>query len=325
MSILIRSKSQIFGLTTELSDIVNNAALEVTNRTTGDTTLNTRITDEVSTLNATITTLDGAALKKASNLSDVADAAVARTNLAVDSSTQVDAKITAAKLALGTNHVVADIAERDALIDLDVADTVFVTDNGDTKWAIYRPSAVDGTGAGTTWVLLSDEDTYLNANSAASIKTSYESNADTNAFTDAEKAKVGFVSVTSSIDLDKVVQNDELLTSATLTGATDTAIPSALAVKAYVDSAASSGGARFAAESLVVVSDKIVLANKPKDGLILNFGTVRHVDANGVAFDIPVVVDGTDATGKTYTLSPDSAGQFDTKSVQVQYPYVVAA
>lgn len=322
MAILLRSKSQIFGLTAELAQIVNDANTEATTRATADTALDTRITTEVTAVNAAIASLDAASLKKASNLSDVTDVAVARTNLGVDSSLEVDAKINAAKLALGTNYTVATIAERDALTDLTVGDAVFVADAGDGKWEQFKVAAV-AAGAVTSWVTVMDEDTYLNANSAAAIKTAYESNADTNAFTDAEQAKVGFLSVTSAIDLDKVIQSDELLTSVTLTGATDTSIPSALAVKSYVDVAANAGGAVFKTESLVVTADKIVLAFKPKDGMVLNFGTVRHVDANGIAYDIPVVADGADATGKTYILSADSAGQFDAKSVTVQYPHIL--
>jgi hypothetical protein len=38
----------------------------------------------------------------------------------------------------------------------------------------------------------------------ASIKTQYESNSDTNAYTDAEATKVGFISVTQSVDLDTI-------------------------------------------------------------------------------------------------------------------------
>lgn len=95
-------------------------------------------------------------------------------------------------LSLGTSTSVADIAERDTLVNLTVSDTVFVTDNGDGKWARYIvTSTVDGTGANSTWAVIMDEDVYLNANSAAEIKTAYESNADTNALTDSEKTALG--------------------------------------------------------------------------------------------------------------------------------------
>ena len=323
MAVLIRSKSHIFGLTSDLDALQTNINNEELARIAGDQALETSVEDLQTLLDGQINTLDTATLKKASNLSDVADIAVARTNLEVDSSEQVDTKINAAMLALGTNYVVADRTARDASIDLDVADTLFVTDDGDGKWAIYRPAAVDVSGSGTSWVLLSDEDTFLNANSAASIKAAYESNADTNTFTDDEKAKLALLSATSAIDLDKVIQSDELITDSTLANATDTQIASAAAVKAFVEAASNAGGAVFRSESLVVAADKIVLTFKPKDGMVLNFGTVRHIDANGIAYDIPVVADGADVTGKTYILSADTAGQFDTMSITVQYPHTV--
>lgn len=324
MSVLLRSKSQIYGLTAELAQIVNDAAAEATARADADTSLLNSIDGLGSTLSEIINGVNQAAAQKSANLSDLASVATARTNLDVFSKAETTSAINTALTNAGTWYEAADAAGMAALTGLTIGDMVHVVDAGDGKWAEYRVTVVNGSGSPTAQTLISDQDSLENSLTAASIKAAYESNADTNAFTDAEKDKLALVSATSAIDLDKVVQNDELLTSTTLAGATDTDIPSALAVKSYVDNAASSGGARFAAESLVVVSDKIMLANKPKDGMILNFGTVRHVDANGVAYDIPVVVDGTDATGKTYTLSPDSAGQFDTKSVQVQYPYVAA-
>lgn len=116
-----------------------------------------------------------------------------------------DAAILAAQLALGTNYTVANNTEKSALTDLTVGDKVFVTDDGDTKWAHYLVTAiVDGLGSTSTFEVVMDEDTYLNANTAASIKTAYESNLDTNEFTDAEKAKVGFVSVSQAVDLDTI-------------------------------------------------------------------------------------------------------------------------
>lgn len=104
-------------------------------------------------------------------------------------------------LSLGTSTSVADIIERDTLVNLTVSDTVFVTNNGDGKWARYIvTSTVDGTGANSTWAVIMDEDVYLNANSAAEIKTAYESNADTNAFTDAEKTKLASAEISSQLD-----------------------------------------------------------------------------------------------------------------------------
>lgn len=87
-----------------------------------------------------------------------------------------------------TVHSVADIAARDALTGVLVGDQVFVEDDGDTRWAIYM--VVDATTPLTSasFVKVSDPDLLNEALSAGQIKALYESNIDTNAFTDAEKA-----------------------------------------------------------------------------------------------------------------------------------------
>ncbi|MBX9935320.1 MAG: hypothetical protein K2Y10_01875 [Burkholderiaceae bacterium] len=316
MSNIKRPKNSIFGLSAELLALQNSDAAEASARIAAVAALQTSIADAAAAAQAA-TTAEATAR---------ANAVVALQTAVAQEATDRDAAIAAAKLALGTNFTVADIAGRDALTGLTVSDRVFVTDDGDGKWALYQTSVVTtGAGATSTFVKMSDQDALTNAISATSIKAAYESNADTNTFTDAEKAKVGFIAVTAPIDLDKVVQNDELLTSATLTGASDTAIPSALAVKTFVLEATRTGGSVFKTESVMVTADKIVLAEPPKDGTVLNFATVRHIDGNGIAYDIPVAKDGADATGKTFILAPDTTGDFDGKSVLVQYPYVMSA
>lgn len=308
----------------------------------------------LSTQGGLISGLESSKVSKANNLSDLTDVAAARTNLDVNSKGEVDAKITAAQLAMGTNFNAADIAERDLMIDLDAADRVFVADDGDGKWALYKVGSVDGTGKGTSWIKIMDQDALENSISKESIKASYELNDNTNAYTDAEQTKVGFVAVTSAIDLDKVIQNDELNTSTTLAGATNTTLASDLAVKTYVDNEAAklleiannlsdvadvaaarnnlsvyskvetnaainTGGAIFKTETITVVADKVTLAFAPKNGVIFNFATVRHVDANGVAYDIPTTPT---ADVKVFNIHPDATGEFDTKSVTVQYSHV---
>lgn len=180
----------------------------------------------------------------ASNLSDLVDVAAARTNLSVDSQAEVDAKIVAAQLALGTRFRAADIAARDALVGLDLADAVFVADDGDAKWAIYQPATIDGGGVVTAWDKLSDQDTALVATTV------------------------------------------------------------------------------FASESVTVAGDTIVLTNAPINGVVFNFSSVRNIDGGGLAYDIPVVIDGSDLTGKTFTLQPDTASQFDALTVAVQYAHI---
>ena len=91
--------------------------------------------------------------------------------------------------------------------------------------------------------------------------------------------------------------------------------------KAETDNAIRLGGAIFITENVTVTADKIVLTFEPKNGLIFNFATVRHVDANFVSYDIPVTITAT-AGNKEFLLSADASGQFDGKSVIVQYAYI---
>lgn len=97
-------------------------------------------------------------------------------------------------LALGNSYVVSNNIERNNLTLLTTADTVFVSDDGDGKWARYQVVAVtNGNGSTSTFKVIMDEDTYLHANTAADIKSTYESNLNTNAYTDAEKLKLAAV------------------------------------------------------------------------------------------------------------------------------------
>ena len=98
----------------------------------------------------------------------------------------VQSEINSASLALGTNYSVADIAARDSLQNLVVGDIVFVADDGDGKWAQYKVTEVDS----VVFLKIMDEDIFLNALSAPDVKAAYESNADTNAFTDSLKTKL---------------------------------------------------------------------------------------------------------------------------------------
>jgi len=94
--------------------------------------------------------------------------------------TEIDTAINNAQLALGTNYSVADLTARSALTDLTVGDNVFVADDGDTKWAIYKVTAItDGSGSTSTFEKIMDEDVYLNAQSATAILTSIKTVAST--------------------------------------------------------------------------------------------------------------------------------------------------
>lgn len=94
------------------------------------------------------------------------------------------AEILAAGLALGTNYSVSDITARDLLVDLVVADTIFVVDNGNAKWEIQTVTAItDGDGSTSTYEILLDKDTYLNS-STASLDNRDTANRDTDNHTD---------------------------------------------------------------------------------------------------------------------------------------------
>lgn len=315
MGILQRAKSTIYGLNSDLAALALADATELARAQAAEAALTQAVADEKQRAEAAEAALQAAVeAETAARVAAVLAEEVAR-----------EASIEAAKLALGTSYRVADRAERDALVQLTMNDTVRVLDDGDGKWVVYQPSAVDTGGVATGWDVLMDADTYLNANTKEAIKSAYESNADTNAFTDAEQTKVGFISITKARDLDKLIQSNELIVDGTLANVTDVQIASAQAVKTFVAESVRVGGVVFKTESLVVAADKIMLAFAPKNGLVFNFNTVRHVDGNGVAYDIPVMRDPSDLTGKTYILSPDTTGEFDTKSVLVQYAHVAAA
>lgn len=83
---------------------------------------------------------------------------------------------------------VADIASRDAYDVPTTPFNIFVLNDGDGQWATYKATT---TGIGATFVKTSDPDLLNAAMSASAIKAAYESNADTNAYTNAEKAKLG--------------------------------------------------------------------------------------------------------------------------------------
>lgn len=331
MAIIKRNKTTIYGLVDDLGNINQAIADEVKARGDADgdlTTLNTvekvSLVGAINEVQGVSASISDAALTKADNLASVQDAGIARTNLDVLSSLEVDTAISDAQLNFGKSYNVATLAERDALTGLSNVDRVLVSDDGDTKWALYQPQTIDGTtGAVTAWVKLSDQDSLENSINASSIKQSYESNADTNAFTDAEKAKVGFVTVTASVDLDDVVLKAGLEQDLAASNAIDNA-PSVSAVKAYADSAARTGGALPFMETVVVAGDEITLTHQPRGGVngIMNFGTVRFTDVNGSAWDAPVTPT---ANPNVFVVNADSAGQWNTESVRVQYLYSALA
>ena len=96
---------------------------------------------------------------------------------------------------------VDDITARNALNVVSGAH-VFVTDDGDGKWALYKATT---SGVNATYVKLSDPDLLNAVLSASQIKTAYESNSDTNAFTNALLAKLNAIEASADVtDSDNV-------------------------------------------------------------------------------------------------------------------------
>jgi hypothetical protein len=140
-------------------------------------------------------------LHKANNLSDIPNVPAARNALDVHSKAEVNALIAGAENA----YSVADLDARDQLTGLKVSDRIFVTNDGDGKWALYLVNGItDGSGATSTYQKIADQDIFDNAMTASAVKTAYESNANTNAFTDAEKSKLSHISVSQAVNLDEM-------------------------------------------------------------------------------------------------------------------------
>ena len=145
---------------------------------------------------------DNVVMKRSSNLSDVANISTSRSNLSVYSIAQIDALIA----GTGNAKSVTTIAARNALTGLNISDRIYVANDGDGKWAIYIVTSIGSpnTGSNADFSKIADQDSMNNALSAASVKASYESNSNTNAFTDAQKNKVNFISVTQAVNLDQM-------------------------------------------------------------------------------------------------------------------------
>jgi len=93
---------------------------------------------------------------------------------------------------------VANIAARNSL-NVKQGDNVFVTDDGDGKWALYKATSA---GVNATYVKLSDPDLLNALMTATQIKTAYESNSDTNAFTNALLSKLNAINANAQKNSD---------------------------------------------------------------------------------------------------------------------------
>lgn len=162
------------------------------------------------------------ALYAANNLSDVSDVVMARTNLDVMSTSEVEAQIQADITAIKGQPL--GLAELDAAGLVPVSQLPSYVDDV-IEVATYADLPVIGE-SGKIYIVVADEtsngDTssyrwtgtayarVSNSLTAADVKLLYESNADTNAYTDAEQVKVGHITITQAVDLD-TIESDTIL------------------------------------------------------------------------------------------------------------------
>jgi hypothetical protein len=334
---VIRKIASINGLETRLTNIETSVTDEET-RATGvegsltaltsavKTSLVAAINSNKSVTDTTVSNLDGAAAKKASNLSDLTDVAAARSNIQVYSKTEVDTAITNAKVALGTNYFVADNAARNAITDLTINDIVTVNNSG--SWVKY---GVDSLSPLSFYVITSKE-IYERTYTADALKSTLDAVADTNFLTDSEQTKIGHISITSARDLDKLVQSDELVTDMLAAGFTDSdiEIPSTSAIVDYVTESVRVGGAVDETELLTVATGGVItLAHAPKFGRksIMNFQCVRLIEVeNGVTVYTDAGVSAVSGQSKQFKVNVgDNENLWDGKQVYVQYQYTAEA
>jgi hypothetical protein len=138
----------------------------------------------------------------------------------------------------------------------------------------------------------------------------------------------------TAIDAEATARATAIANEASAREAADTALQTAIdaevasreaadtALQTAIDAVLAVGTTKFITEKPVVdTSSKIVLTHKPKNGVVLNFATVRFVDANGQAFDATVIEDVTDSAGKTFIV--ETGGEdWESKAVTIQYAYV---
>jgi len=82
---------------------------------------------------------------------------------------------------------VANIADRDAYNITKLPTSVFVLDDGDSRWALYKATS---TGTNASYIKLSDPDLLNSVMSASQIAAAYESVPDVNRFTNAYKLEL---------------------------------------------------------------------------------------------------------------------------------------
>jgi len=325
MSIIMKDQSTIYGLDTNLLILTNGAAKEVQDRIAGDeattaavaTAENTRAT-EVARVEAVVAENKTIA---ANETAAEAAARIAAINAITSSSTD-GLNATNAALALETETRTTEVTE----IKEDIANLITNMD----------PAALDSLTEIVGAFTQADEDinnaiTALASDRASALAASIAAQNTINIALSAKDAEI----------VQSVTDNKTAAEAAMTAEATARTEADALAVKKAANlsdvadvptarnnlnvmsveetnDAIGAGGAVFTTEVITVAADTITLTNAPKNGIIFNFTCVRHTDSNGVSFDIPTTVT---ADTKVFNIHPNASGDFDNKTVTVQYAY----
>lgn len=290
----------------DLQDQINTQSLQLTNH---QTTFNTALENESqerfsadgqlqSNINAINDLVDSEAITRAQSDSDEAATREAADN---DLQSQIDQEIidrnqaiqsavselkdgvvpegdTLQKLynlILGASSeaTVANIAARNGYNIPHIPFNIFVTDDGDGNWALYKATS---TGIGANFVKLSDPDLLNAVMTANQIKAAYESNADTNAFTNALFSKLNAIAAGATAnDTDANLKN-----RANHTGTQDASTITGSKTAAFISDFANAvlatllTGIVFTASTAVTAADSILIAIGKLQAQITSLTTV---------------------------------------------------
>jgi hypothetical protein len=155
----------------------------------------------------------------------------------------------------------------------------------------------------------------------AQIKTQYENNADTNAFTDSEKAKLGVISVTQSVNLDAM--ESDIATNNAKVGITSQQASDIVTNNAKVSNATHTGD--VTGSTVLTISNNAVtndkLANMPQytiKGSLTGIGSPINL-TEGQVRSIINVEDGADVTDSTNVEAAGAVMETDTTTVNMQF------
>jgi hypothetical protein len=300
MAFIKSSKSSITGLVDNLSALASADATELNRATAAELVLRTDLASETTAARAAELVLRTdlasevvrALAAEAALLQNIADEATAR-GVAISAETALR---------------VADVANLQSQVSNIISNT--------------NPAAIDSfTEALASWQAMDGD---LSA-SIATLSTSAASAlaAEIARATAAELVLTNdLIAETARAAAAELLLTNNLAAEVTARG-TDEAAQTVM-LKAYTDEAVRVGGAVDALESVIVNSNKIVLVNAPKSGVasIKPWGRVSFVNELNEELQVPVSLDSSDTTGKTFIVSVEISGELDTKSVLVQYSYV---